>query len=220
MTDTRWTLEPAIDAYLEVFELPPEEFMQQLAAERAPIEAAAPKEGERAPDFTAQRFSAEAGLADEYFGLAEYLANKKAHNEGRSLALLFGNYTCPIYRGQTERFNQIYAELHDRLDFLLVYTSEAHPEDGWQVKINHTQNIVYDQPTGIEDRAAIAVDCIRSRGISMPVVVDDMDNTVNKLYSGSPERLYLINADGIVQHRSPPGPFKLNVIEAWYEALR
>ena len=39
MPDNRWTLEPEIDAYLEVIELPPDEFMQQLAAERAPIEA-------------------------------------------------------------------------------------------------------------------------------------------------------------------------------------
>jgi hypothetical protein len=211
MPDTRWTLEPEIDAYLEVIELPPDEFMQQLAAERAPIEAAAPKPGEAAPGFTAQCFSAPTGLIEDSVDLADY--------KGRPLALLFGNYTCPIYRGQTERFNEIYAELHERLDFLLVYNSEAHPEDGWQVKINHTQNIVYDQPTRIEDRAAIAADCITSRGTTMPVVIDDMDNTVNKLYSGSPERLYLIDADGIVQHRSPPGPFKMAAIEVWYDAL-
>jgi thyroxine 5-deiodinase len=211
MSDTRWTLEPEIDAYLEVIELPPDEFMQQLAAERAPIEAAAPKPGDSAPAFTAQRCSAEAGLTDDRVSLADY--------KGHPLALMFGSYTCPIYRGQTERFNAIYTELHERLDFLLVYISEAHPEDGWQLKINHTQNVVYDQPTGMGARAAIAVDCIRSRGITMPVVIDDMENTANKLYSGSPERLYLIDADGIVRHRSPPGPFKMNVIEAWYEAL-
>jgi hypothetical protein len=216
MSDTRWTLEPDIDAYLEVIELPPAEFMQQLAAERAPLEEAAPQPGEAAPEFRAQRFSAESGLTDDYVSLAAHLAD----SEGRPLALLFGNYTCPVYRGQTERFNQIFAELHEQLDFLLVYTSEAHPEDGWQVEINYTHNIVYDQPTRIEDRAAIAADCIRSRGTTMPVLIDDMHNTVNKLYSGSPERLYLIDADGIVRHRSPPGPFKMNVIEAWYEALR
>jgi len=211
MPDTRWTLEPEIDAYLEVIELPPDEFMQQLAAERAPIEAAAPKPGESAPEFTAQRFSVEAGLTEPLVSLADY--------KGRPLALLFGSYTCPIYRGQTERFNAIYAELCERLDFLLVYISEAHPEDGWQVKINHAQNVVYDQPTGMDARAAIAADCIRSRSTTMPVVIDDMENTVNKLYSGSPERLYLIDAGGIVRHRSASGPFKMHVIEAWYDAL-
>jgi hypothetical protein len=211
MTDARWTLEPEIDAYLEVIELPPEPFMKQLAAERAPIEAAAPKVGDAAPVFTAQRLAADGTLTGEQVGLDDY--------RGRPLALLFGSYTCPIYRGQTARFNQIFDELHERLDFLLIYTSEAHPEDGWQVRINHTQNIVYDQPTRIETRATIAADCIRARGTTMPVAIDDMDDTVSKLYSGTPERLYLIDADGIVRHRSPPGPFMMDAIEAWYSAL-
>jgi hypothetical protein len=47
-----------------------------------------------------------------------------------------------------------------------------------------------------------------------------MDNTIDQLYSGSPERLYLIDAEGAVRHRSVPGPFKLDVIENWYQALK
>jgi len=47
-----------------------------------------------------------------------------------------------------------------------------------------------------------------------------MNNTINTLYAGSPERLYLVDKDGIVRHRSVPGPFKLDVIETWYQALR
>jgi peroxiredoxin len=211
MADTRWTVDPDIDAYLETMELPPASFMQQLAAARAPIEAAAPKVGEPAPAFTAQYLSASGELTGESVSLADF--------HGRPLALLFGNYTCPVYRGQIERFNEIFAELHTQLDFLLIYISEAHPEDGWQVKINHTQDIVYTQPDRLEERAAIAADCIDRYGIPMPKAIDDMDNSLNKLYSGSPERLYLIDADGIVRHRSPPGPFKMSAIEAWYAAL-
>jgi hypothetical protein len=212
MPNKTWTLEPEIDAFMKVIELPPNEFMQQLAAERAPIEAAAPKIGEKAPAFSVQRFDVAKGLTDERVSLADY--------RGQSLALLFGNYTCPIYRGQTERFNEIYAELGGKHAFLLVYISEAHPEDGWQLGINHDQHCVYEQPTDIEARAAIAADCIRERAITMPVAIDDMNNTVNKLYSGSPERLYLIDAEGTVQHRSQSGPFMMDAIEDWYQALR
>jgi len=212
MPKTSWTLEPEIDAFMQVIELPPDDFMQQLAAERAPIEVAAPKTGEQAPAFSAQRFDAARGLTDERVSLDDY--------RGQSLALIFGNYTCPIYRGQTERFNEIYVELGDKHAFLLVYISEAHPEDGWQLGINHDQQCVYEQPTDIDARASIAADCIRDRSITMPVVIDDMNDTVNKLYSGSPERLYLIDGEGTVQHRSPPGPFMMDVIETWYKALR
>ena len=219
MPDNRWTLEPEIDTYLENMEWLSDEFMQQLMAERAPIEAAAPQEGDAAPDFTAQKLLTEAGLTGEQYSLADHFAEQQENKGPRPLALLFGSLTCPVYRGQTERFNEIYNELHGRLDFLLVYIIEAHPEDGWQLPINHSQNCVYAQPTRIEERAAIAADCITSRGIAMPVVIDDMDDTVSTLYSGSPERLYLIDADGIVRHRSPTGPFKLAAIEAWYAAL-
>ena len=53
MPNKSWTLEPEIEAFMQVIELPPNEFMQQLAAERAPLEAAAPKLGEQAPAFSA-----------------------------------------------------------------------------------------------------------------------------------------------------------------------
>lgn len=212
MTDTRWTLDPAIDASLETFKLPPASFMEQLAAWRAPLEEAAPKVGEPAPAFKAERLSADGMPEGERVSLADY--------RGRDLALVFGSLTCSIYRGQIRRFNEIYDELNERLAFLLIYIREAHPEDGWQLEINRTQNVIYDQPVTAVERATIARVCVRQHAIEMPVAVDDMDDTINKLYSGSPERLYLIDADGIVCHRSVPGPFRLDIIEAWYHALQ
>ena len=212
MTDKRWTLDPEIDAYLATMELPPAPFMQKLGAARAPIEAGAPKVGDPAPGFTAACLSAGDTEAGDSIGLADF--------RGRDLALLFGNVTCPVYRGQIPRFNEIYNELKERVAFLLIYIREAHPEDGWQVGINYTQNVVYDQPVSAAERAAIAKNCVHGYAIRMPVAVDDMGDTINNLYSGSPERLYLIDADGVVRHRSEPGPFQLDTIEAWYSALK
>lgn len=212
MTENRWTLNQAIDASMETLELPPAPFMEQLTAERAPIEAAAPKVGEPAPAFTAKRLSAEDTPTGQRVSLTDF--------RDCNLALMFGNFTCPVYRGQIRRFNEIYSALSERLAFLLIYIREAHPEDGWQLDINHAQNVVYDQPVTIAERAAIAQDCIRRHAIEMPVAIDDMDDTINKLYSGSPERLYLLDTNGIVRHRSVPGPFKLDAIEAWYDTLK
>jgi len=217
MTDHNWTLDPAINVSMETFELPPASFMEKLMAERAPIEAGAPKVGDPAPEFEAQCLSEE-GLSedgtstDERVGLADY--------RGRDLALIFGNVTCPIYRGQIRRLNEIYDELNDRYKFLLIYIREAHPEDGWQVEINYEQNVIYDQPVTTAERCAIAQACVRGHEIKMPVAVDDMNNTINNLYAGSPERLYLVDKDGIVRYRSVPGPFKLDVIEDWYRVLK
>ncbi|MFQ5635372.1 MAG: deiodinase-like protein [Gammaproteobacteria bacterium] len=212
MSDDRWTRDPVIDAYLANMKLPPKPFMDRLEAERAVHEAAAPKMGDAAPPFTARLLSPEGLPGDESISLSDF--------RGRNLALVFGSYTCPIYRGQIERLNEIHADLRDRLAFLLIYISEAHPEDGWKVDINHTQDVVYDQPTATGERAAVAAVCVARHDIRMPIALDDMDDSINHAYSASPERLYLVDGEGIVRHRSPPGPFKLSVVEAWYAALR
>jgi len=227
MTESDWTLDPKINASMETFELPPASFMEKLMAERAPIEAGAPQVGNPAPEFEAlnlskkglskkglseEGLSAEGTPTDQRVGLADY--------RGRDLALVFGNVTCPIYRGQIRRLNEIHDELKDRYAFLLIYISEAHPEDGWQVDINREQNVIYDQPVTMTERCAIAQGCVRGHEIKMPVAIDDMNNTINNLYAGSPERLYLVDKDGIVRHRSVPGPFKLDVIETWYRFLK
>ncbi len=211
MSDKAWTLDPAIDDFMATIELPPKSFMDELAAQRMPLEAAAPKVGERAPEFKAERLSADGKATGGLVSLSDF--------HGRPLALMFGSWTCPIYRGQIDRFNEIYDELRDRLKFLLIYTHEAHPEDGWQVDINHAQHVVYDQPTTSEGRAEIAAACMHYHAMTMPVALDDMDDSIERAYAGAPERLYLIDANGIVRHRSPPGPFQLDAIEAWYAAL-
>jgi hypothetical protein len=47
-----------------------------------------------------------------------------------------------------------------------------------------------------------------------------MNDDIEKLYSGSPERLYVIDADVRVQYRSGRGPFMMSMIEEWYAVLK
>ena len=41
----------------------------------------------------------------------------------------------------------------------------------------------------------------------MPLVVDTMDDRVGRLYSGMPDRLYVVDRDGKVSYKSGRGPF-------------
>ncbi len=41
----------------------------------------------------------------------------------------------------------------------------------------------------------------------MPLVVDTIDDRVGRLYSGMPDRLYLIDRNGKVSYKSGRGPF-------------
>jgi hypothetical protein len=212
MSDTPWTRDPAVEQFMTTFELPADPFIEKLTADRAVIEAVAPRAGEAAPEFRAEKLSFDGRASGNFVTLTDY--------RGKELALMFGSLTCPIYRGQTDRFNEIFDELQDRLAFLLIYTREAHPEDGWQLGINHSQDVVYDQPTTVEGRAAIAHDCVQQCGLQMTVALDDIDDSIDKKYAGWPERLYIIDANGTVRHRSVPGPFQMDAIEAWYSALK
>lgn len=138
---------------------------------------------------------------------------------GETLALVFGSYTCPLFRIHTPRIGEVFDELNGDVAFLCIYTDEAHASDGWQVPQNEEEEIVYSQPKTLQQRARIAADWKDHFDINMPLALDDMSNSLDPLYAGSPERLYVIDALGIIKFRSTDGPFHESEIEAWRESI-
>jgi type I thyroxine 5'-deiodinase len=104
----------------------------------------------------------------------------------------------------------------DQMAFYLVYIQEAHASDGWQVGINEEQRVVYEQPKSADEREAVADACVLSLNISIPTLLDDMSNDVDRAYAALPDRLYLVGPDGRILYRSDPGPwgFKPDELEA------
>jgi hypothetical protein len=72
---------------------------------------------------------------------------------------------------------------------------------------NDKAGVCFPQPTTIEDRCKIAQACQASLKMTVPLVVDGMDDEVGDLYSGMPDRLYVIGRDGRVVYKSGRGPF-------------
>ena len=64
-----------------------------------------------------------------------------------------------------------------------------------------------EDPITIEERRAMALRASRELGLTLPAVVDELDDAVSIAYHGWPERLYLIGGDGHVFYRGGPGPF-------------
>ena len=91
--------------------------------------------------------------------------------------------------------------------FLVVYITEAHPSDVWQMESNIKDKVVYATPKSEEDRAFIAGACVRKLGIKFPAVLDEFGNSTEKAYTGWPDRIYLIDQNGRVAYKSRPGPF-------------
>ncbi len=94
-----------------------------------------------------------------------------------------------------------------RVDFLVVYIREAHPEDGWVVTMNRDQDIALDDPTTTGERTDVAESCALRLAIKMPVVVDEIDDAVASAYGALPDRLYLVGRGGHVAFQGEPGPF-------------
>ena len=72
---------------------------------------------------------------------------------------------------------------------------------------NDRVGIIIAQPRNKSDRVAVAQQCCSSLEISMPVLVDDMDDRVGHTYSGMPDRLYVIDRDGRIAYKGGRGPF-------------
>jgi len=90
---------------------------------------------------------------------------------------------------------------------LVVYITEAHPSDVWQMQSNLKDNVIFTSPQNEEERASLARTCVRKLGIKFPAVLDEFGNSTEQAYSGWPDRLYLIDAQGKVAYKSKPGPF-------------
>ena len=103
--------------------------------------------------------------------------------------------------------NKLYKDYRDRAAFYVVYIQEAHPIDAWQVEDNLEDDVLVKSTMTQDERFSIAGLCVKNLGIELPAVIDGPDNRVEKLYTGWPDRLYVIDRDGTIAHKSAAGPF-------------
>jgi hypothetical protein len=95
-----------------------------------------------------------------------------------------------------------------------VYILEAHPSDLWQDVENVRAHVAIRNPQHAAERQKVASMCVRDVGLEMPAVVDGMDNAVEQAYTAWPDRLYVIDAAGLVAYKSAAGPYGFHPGEA------
>jgi len=96
----------------------------------------------------------------------------------------------------------------DRANFLLVYVREAHACDEWEMEDNVKAGVSLAQPRSDGDRRSAAARFVSDSRLSIPVVVDAVDDAASAPYGAWPERLYVLDASGRVIYRGGPGPFE------------
>lgn len=107
----------------------------------------------------------------------------------------------------------LYVSYKDKVQFFLVYISEAHPKK--------LKGEFGGQPSNIEQRSILATRCVSELKLSLPVLMDTMDGVAEKAYKGRPDRMCVVDIDGKVGYYSRRGPkgFKPKEAEAVIKKL-
>jgi hypothetical protein len=105
---------------------------------------------------------------------------------------------------------QLYTAFKDRAEFLFIYIREAHPADSnWA-----DPQVPLDDPRDLDGRRGAAKRCAGALKLSMPSVVDGLDDAVNMRYGGWPERIYVIDTAGKIAFKGGIGPMGFSPREA------
>lgn len=131
--------------------------------------------------------------------------------------IVTASHTCPVFRGKVAAIEALQKEFAGRANFLVVYTIEAHPQgdpspysgEEWVTPKNEKEGLLFRQPVTEKDRAERARACVQREKMTVPVVVDSMENTVWKAYGKAPNCAHVIGRDGRVVEAQP-----------WLEAAR
>src|SRR5207344_3214056 len=114
----------------------------------------------------------------------------------KPVVLVLGNYTCTPFRGLYKQIEDVKKKYGKDAEFLMVYVREAHPTDGWRMKVNDRVGVSVAQPRTDDERIGVARQCAVVLKPTMPLLVDGVDDRVGNAYSGMPGRLYVLDRQG------------------------
>src|SRR5262245_36820755 len=104
----------------------------------------------------------------------------------------------------------MYRGYRGRASVVFVYIAEAHATDGWQMESNVEEDVLIANHVTLEDRFTAARSAVQRLGLTMPVLVDGMNDVVGDAFAAWPERIYVVDAGGRVAHAGGPGPFEFD----------
>jgi hypothetical protein len=117
------------------------------------------------------------------------------------------------------RLHDIYDQYKDAVNFLIIYTREAHPDDGWRVQDNLDAQIHYKEPTTDDERTEVAAVCQTKLDYRIPMLIDRIDNDVEEKYIAAPMRLFLVDKDGTLVYTGDQGPRGWDA-DTWEQAIK
>lgn len=144
--------------------------------------------GQSVPDLRLLRFD----------GTPVYLAN---FCRDHVTLFEFGSYSSPEFRQRVEPMKKLVATYGTRIQFFIVYTREAHPIGDQQTSQNKTDGILVEQPADAAARHRLAAEARQALTITSPMLMDGMDNALEKSLGGFPNAAVIVGRDGKIAAR-------------------
>lgn len=161
-------------------------------------------------------------MQDEEKKLLDYCLNNNDDSSKKALVINFASYSCPHYRKRIDQLHALMDKWSNKgIQFLTVYTAEAHPEDGWKLSGQYLadrefngkdKDFCFYYAKNIDDRKKMATWLIEKKNFRMPIVLDNMENTLLKSYNSWPIRLYVIENNKVV-YCGDQGPFGYDPVQ-------
>lgn len=129
----------------------------------------------------------------------------------RPVVLQLGSYSCPVFRYRSFDMQELQHDFAGRVDFVVVYTREAHPVDTinpyadriWNPLINKVAGVKVPGHKSAEQRRAQASAAFDLMGLDSRLLVDGMDNAVWQQFGAAPSPAYVLDLQGRIYLRQP-----------------
>jgi Spy/CpxP family protein refolding chaperone len=159
--------------------------------------------GQAAPDFTLKQID----------GSTTSLASYKDH----VLVVIFGSYTTPTFRERAGQIAELAKDYASSADFLVIYTKESHPLNGWEVDRNKSDQVRIEQPKTETDKIGVAKKAREVLKLNLPFAVDTDKDATATAYGTFPNGAVIIGRDGTVayaQHWCDPAMLRRHLDDA------
>ena len=97
----------------------------------------------------------------------------------------------------------LYTAYKDKVQFFLVYTREVHPKSQGG---RRSGSVIIEQHDTLQDRMIAADKCMKGLKLTIPLLLDSMDNQFLKGYGGIPAGTTVIDIHGKVAYWNRGSP--------------
>jgi Spy/CpxP family protein refolding chaperone len=152
--------------------------------------------GSPAPDFNLQKLDGKTVQLSSF--------------RNRIVVLVFGSASSPSFRDKATKLEEIYRDFGPKITFFVIYTKEFHAADEGEVDRNKDSDISVQQPKSLADRVKLGKQTRDGLKLTIPFLVDLIENTTVAAYGAGENAAFVIGGDGkILVRQNWCDPFRL-----------